>query len=280
MNNKMGGDIEKIRKVGEYYIEVWKACDMHVEGIGFVWSDELMKDRKHWEASVKIAKATTVNRIVRCSQIMGRRSGENLSAAQIFYPCMQAADIFRLNCDMTQLGMDQRKVNVLAREIGPKIGFWKPVVVSHHMILGLSKPTTTSKDPADILLDMKMSKSRPDSAIFMDDSEQEVNRKINKAYCPERQVEMNPILEYCRYIIFEKLKEMEIERPKKFGGDIILPSYAELEKLYSRGQLHPMDLKNAVALYINKFIEPVREHFASGKAKKLLEEVKGFDVTR
>ncbi len=280
MNNKMGGDMDRIRKTGEYYIEAWKSCGLRTDMIDFVWSDDLMKDRRHWETTVKIAKSASVERITRCSQIMGRKSGEKLSAAQIIYPCMQAADIFRLGCEITQLGMDQRKVNVLAREIGPKIGFWKPVVISHHMILGLSKPATTSKDPGDMLLDMKMSKSRPDSAIFMDDPEDEVNRKVAKAYCPEKQSEMNPVLEYCKYMIFDKFKSMEIERAAKFGGDVSFGSYKELEKAYVEGRLHPMDLKNAAALYLNEMIRPVRKHFKAGHAKRLLEQVRSFEVTR
>lgn len=281
MNNKMGGNMEAIQKVGKYYIEVWKACGLKTDKIDFIWSDNLMKDRRHWETTVKIAKAASVKRITRCSQIMGRKSGENLSAAQIFYPCMQAADIFRLGCEITQLGMDQRKVNVLAREIGPKIGFWKPVVVSHHMILGLSKPATASKDPADILLDLKMSKSKPDSAIFMDDSPEDIKRKINKAYCPEKQVQMNPVLEYCKYMIFGKFQEMTIDRHAKFGGEITFTSYEELENLFRSGELHPADLKAGTAFYLDRMVRPVRNYFRKNtKAKRLYEFVSKQDVTR
>ena len=57
---------------------------------------------------------------------------------------MQVADIFMLGAKITQLGMDQRKVNMLAREVGPMLGYWKPVVVSHHMLMGLSKPARPS----------------------------------------------------------------------------------------------------------------------------------------
>lgn len=281
MNNKLGGDLGKIHTTGEYFIEIWKACGMETGKIDFVWSNDLVRKRGHWKTTIDIARNATVKRIIRCSQIMGRKSGEILSAAQIIYPCMQAADIFHLKCDMTQLGMDQRKVNVLAREIGPKIGFWKPVIVSHHMILGLSKPVTRSKDPADILLDLKMSKSRPDSAIFMNDSKEEIERKINKAYCPERQIALNPVLEYCKYMIFEEFREMEIERPAKFGGDITFSSYQELEKAYSKGSLHPQDLKNAAAFYISEMIKPVREHFEKDrKAKALYDFVKKQEITR
>ena len=281
MNNKMGGDLEKIKTVGDYFIEIWKACGMKTRKIEFIWAKDIVRKEGHWKTTIDIARHSTVNRIIRCSQVMGRKSGEELSAAQIIYPCMQVADLFHLGCDIAQLGMDQRKVNVLAREVGPKIGFWKPVIVSHHMLLGLSKPTTTSEDPTDILLDMKMSKSRPDSAIFMDDSEEEIKRKIAKAYCPEKQIDLNPILEYCKYMIFEKFKDMKIERPAKFGGDVSFGSYAELEKDYASGKLHPMDLKNATAIYLNEILNPVRRHFDKNKkAKDLLKQVRSFKITR
>ncbi len=281
MNNKLGGDMEKISTTGDYFIEMWKACGMDVEGVNFIHSKDLVRQEGHWKATLGIARNSTVQRILRTSQIMGRKSTDTLSAAQIIYPCMQAADIFHLGCDITQLGMDQRKVNVLAREIGPKLGFWKPVIVSHHMILGLLEPKSSSKDPDDRLLDLKMSKSKPDSAIFMTDSEEDVKRKISKAYCPEKTIKENPILEYCRYIIFEKAKSLSIKRPEKFGGDLNVESYSELEKLYSSGKLHPADLKAAVAAEMNTLLEPIRRHFsANAKARKLAEQVKSFEVTR
>ena len=281
MNNKMGGDFEKIMTTGRYFTETWKACGMKTDKIEFIWSKDLIRQEGHWKATVDIARHSTVERIIRTSQIMGRKSTEKLNVAQIIYPCMQAADIFHLNADICQLGMDQRKVNILAREVGPKIGFWKPVVVSHHMLLGLHKPATTSKDLADRLLDIKMSKSNPNSAIFMNDSEDEIKRKIAKAYCPEKIIEENPMLEYSKYLIFEKFNTMEIKRQEKFGGDVEIENYNELEKLYSEGKIHPMDLKNTVAFYINEMIKPVREKFQKdAKLKKLLETIKGFEVTR
>jgi len=280
MNNKMDGDLDKIRTTGKYLIEIWKACGMKTDKIDFVWAKDVVTKEDHWKTTIDIARHSTVKRIMRCSQIMGRKSGESLSAAQIIYPCMQAADIFHLKCDITQLGMDQRKVNMLAREIGPKLGFWKPVVVSHHMLMGLSKPSSTSTDAVDRMLDMKMSKSNPDSAIFMTDSEKEVERKIAKAYCPEKQAEENPVLEYCRFIVFERFKEMKVERPAKFGGNVSFSGYGELEKAFVKGELHPADLKKGTASCINQLLEPVRKHFSKGRPKKLMEEVKGFEVTR
>lgn len=98
LNNKMGGDLKKIRTVGEYMIEVWKAVGMDLSKVEFLWaSDEINKEpKKYWELVMDVAMKNSLNRVVRCSQIMGRGDTDDLSAAQIFYPCMQCADIFFL----------------------------------------------------------------------------------------------------------------------------------------------------------------------------------------
>ncbi len=281
MNNKMGGDLDKIQTVGKYLIEVWKTVGMNMDRVEFLWSKDVMADDEYWKKVVNIARVNTVARIKRCAQIMGRKESDSLSAAQIFYPCMQCADIFHLNADITQLGMDQRKVNMLAREVGPKLGYWKPVVVSHHMLMGLGQPPATNLTGAERSIEIKMSKSKPETSIFMTDSEEDIKRKIIKAYCPAKQIIDNPILEYMKYIVFEKFKEIKIERPTRFGGDITFKSYHELERAFDSGELHPMDLKNATSHYVNKLIEPVRKHFEKNrKARELLELVKSYEITR
>ena len=45
---------------------------------------------------LNIGRSFNLNRIRKCTQIMGREESDDLSAAQIFYPCMQCADIFFL----------------------------------------------------------------------------------------------------------------------------------------------------------------------------------------
>ena len=279
-NNKMGGDLEKIQLVGKYFIEVWKASGMNLNNVEFVWASDLLNNREYWKTVMQVARNSTVKRIIRCGQIMGRKEGEVLQSSQIIYPCMQAADIFHLNADITQLGMDQRKVNVLAREIGEKIGYYKPVVVSHHMLMGLTPPIT-ELEGAKKSIEQKMSKSNPASSIFMTDTEKEVNEKFRKAYCPEGQVRDNPVLEYCKYIIFEKIDEFVIERAEKFGGKISFKSYKDLENSFRKKEVHPEDLKNAAAKYINNLLEPVRIHFKKNKkARELLKKVESFEVTR
>lgn len=281
MNNKMDGDLDKIKITGEYMIEVWKSTGMDTDNVKFLWAKDVMADEEYWKKVVTIARNSTLPRVLRCSQIMGRTESDNLSAAQIFYPCMQAADIFQLEADIAQLGMDQRKVNILARELASKLNFKKPVAVHHHMLMGLSEPSTNIVDPMEKKIAMKMSKSNPNSAIFMTDSAEEITKKINGAYCPAKIVADNPVLEYSKYIIFEKQKSLELERPAKFGGNLSVNGYHELETLFVDGKIHPMDLKKAVGNSLINILEPTRKYFDKNKkAKQLLEQVKSFQVTR
>lgn len=281
-NNKMDGDLEKIKIVGKYFIEVWKACGMDLDNVEFVWASDLVKDPEYWKLVLSVGKTNKLARFIRTAEFMGREeSAEKLTAAQIMYPCMQVADIFILGAKITQLGMDQRKVNMLAREIGPQLGFWKPVVVSHHMLMGLGQPATETTDKTKRTIELKMSKSKPDSSIFMTDSKEDIQRKMNKAWAPEGIIHENPVLEYCKYIIFEKFDKITINRPEKWGGPMEITSYDDLVNKYEAKEIHPMDLKNAVADLLNELVEPVRKHFETNpEAKALLEQVQSFQITR
>lgn len=278
-NNKLSGDLDKIQAAGKYFIEVWQKCGMDLRNVEFVWVSDYVKEPEYWKNVMNVARNSTVKRIIRTGQIMGRKEADVQQASQILYPCMQAADIFHLKVDICQLGMDQRKVNVLARELAPSLGFNKPIIVSHHMLMGLGEPPK-SKDE-DRIIELKMSKSKPDTAIFMNDSEEDIKRKVGRAYCPAKVIEENPMLEYSKYLVFEKFNAMEIKRHEKFGGDLVIESHHELERIYREGKIHPADLKNAVAYYINEMVRPVRESFSKDeKLKNLFETIKKFEVAR
>ena len=275
MNDKMGGDLAKIRAVGEYLIEVWTAAGMDMSKVEFRWSsDDINQNAKdYWKRTLDIGRRNTLNRIKKCCQIMGRTEGK-LTAAQILYPLMQCTDIFFLKADICQLGVDQRKVNMLAREycdlIGKKL---KPVILSHHMLAGLLEGQ------------QKMSKSNPDSAIFMEDTPEDVARKIGQAYCPrvKQQAEAinedgeiaankdkNPVLEYLEFIIFTQ----ESQIPFKAGGRSF-DTYAAVEEAFLGGDLSEKDMKDGLVAALNSLLDPIRTHFASSeKARKLLEQIR------
>ena len=103
-----------------------------------------------------------------------------------------------------------------------------------------------------------MSKSIEGSWISILDKKDEINKKISKAYCPVKQVKNNPILQISKLILFPKQKVMKIERDKKYGGDLVLNTYEELERVYAKGGLHPADLKKTVAHQLDEIIRPIR----------------------
>ncbi len=126
-----------------------------------------------------------------------------------------------------------------------------------------------------------MSKSDPDSAIFMEDSVKDVERKIKLGFCPEKIVAGNPIMDYARYIIFPAF-ENKIEIQIRKENEYIERTYTsidEFEKDYISGEIHPGDLKPAVAKAINKLLQPVRDHFANNPyARNLLETIKRWQA--
>uniref|UniRef100_A0A0E0QH97 tyrosine--tRNA ligase n=4 Tax=Oryza TaxID=4527 RepID=A0A0E0QH97_ORYRU len=269
LNNKMGGDLKKIQTVGRYMIEIWRAAGMNLDGVEFLWSSEEINNRanEYWPLVMDIACKNNVKRIMRCCQIMGRNDSDELTAAQIFYPCMQCADIFFLKADICQLGMDQRKVNVLAREYCTDIKRKnKPIILSHHMLPGFKEGQE------------KMSKSDPSSAIFMEDDE--VNLKIKQAFCPPNVVDGNPCLEYIKYIVFPWFEMFEVVRKEANGGNKTFTNMDELIDDYKTGALHPADVKPALAKAINQILQPIRDHFNNNsEAKILLNTVKKYRVT-
>ena len=112
-------------------------------------------------------------------------------------------------------------------------------------------------------------------------AEEIVSEDELRSFCHEKKEEDNPVLEYARYIIFEKFDKIIIRRDENFGGNLTVKNYDALKGLYLGGKIHPLDLKNAVAEYINELLSPIREHFKKNqKAKKLLEKVNGFEITR
>ncbi|MCK4313727.1 tyrosine--tRNA ligase, partial [Candidatus Bathyarchaeota archaeon] len=117
--------------------------------------------------------------------------------------------------------------------------------------------------------------------VFIYDSLEEIRQKIAKAFCPEKTVEFNPILDICKYMIFRERATFTIERPAKFGGTVEFQSYQELETAFKHGVLHPQDLKGAVAEELARTLEPVRRYFKNNKeARECLNAVKNARITR
>jgi tyrosyl-tRNA synthetase len=281
INNKFGRDWDRILTAAKYYEEAFR---FFCPGVKIVYGSDLYHNNdSYWKDVVRFSTHMTLQRALRAVTIMGRSERETLDLAQLLYPSMQGTDVKYLGEDMPHGGTDQRKIHVLAREIFPKLGWKSPVPIHHHLLMGLAKPERVGGEDDSKLsqtIAAKMSKSKPWTAIFIHDSEEGIESKLRRAWCPEKETEMNPVLELARYIIFRYKDKFEIERAARYGGDQEFASYKELEEGYARGEIHPSDLKANISRAINDVISPIRSHFEKPKSKELLDVYKGANITR
>lgn len=296
INNKLDGTLETAQRMAkEYFAEAMKAAYLCVGGdpetLVFKQGSVLYSEQPDfWAKVVNVSKATTISRMMRSTDIMGRMAGDSSSSATLLYPAMQAADIFQLGVNIAHAGTDQRNVHIVARDSAKYLGENKPIAVHHHLIMGL-KPLGDNDDPelakkasdvnnlsyeekASLITALKMSKSKPDTAIFITDSPEDIKKKVNNAFAPEGQVEFNPILDWTRYLVFyDQGSTFSISRPEKWGGVVTYNNYEELEVDYAQKKLHPQDLKMAVADWLIAKLEPARKYFEDPKRKAALEEI-------
>jgi tyrosyl-tRNA synthetase len=160
------------------------------------------------------------------------------------YPIMQMADIAMLGVDAAVGGIDQRKIHMLAREHLVNFGYKAPVCIHTPILNGL---------------DGKKMSSSQGNYISVADSEDDIKKKCQKAFCPPEIAE-NPILQIFQHHIFPRVTGITIRRPEKFGGDREFLSYADLEAAYGKAEVHPMDLKKACGESLAEILAPVREY--------------------
>ncbi|EQD41168.1 tyrosyl-tRNA synthetase, partial [mine drainage metagenome] len=110
INDKLGGDLPRIQASGRYMRGVFTALGADPERVRYRWAHELVDRSDYWARVVRVAKATSLARTRRAMSILGRSEEESaLDTAKMFYPAMQAADIFELPVDLAYGGMDQRR---------------------------------------------------------------------------------------------------------------------------------------------------------------------------
>ena len=275
LNGKLGGDLDKIQLVAKgYFKSCFHALGLEEPAVRFVLGSEMYEKlgNDYWTDTIRVAKSTTKERMLRCTTIMGRsESDTSLPTSALLYPAMQCADIWALEADIAHAGMDQRKVHVLAREMAEKLKKPKPVAVHGALLGSLTGPGRMDPNASedDKMVAGKMSKSNPDSCIFIHDSEAEIARKLKNAYCPPKIIEDNPIVQMAETFVLRD-RPLKVERPAKFGGDLEIAGVQELRSLYSDAKLHPMDLKNAVGKELTAMLEPAHKYFENHP--KLLEQ--------
>jgi tyrosyl-tRNA synthetase len=259
VNDKFGGDLNRIRRNAEYMKQGFLSLGLD-RSVKFIYASDLVSNPEYWSLLLKVAKSLTLSRIKRALPIMGRSEDEaEKDSSKLIYPLMQATDIFFMDLDIAFGGMDQRHVHMMARDIHKKVG--KKGFVAVHGPLISSLKGGNRMDPMN-----KMSKSKVDSAIFIHDSPEEIRRKIKGAYCPEREVEGNPVLQIYRNIIFNFYSKKLVIGEKEFT------SYQELEESYRKGDVKPSELKDSLSEELVRILAPSRKYFEQQGLVDLMEE--------
>ena len=283
INKKLGGDVKLIRRIARDYFQKTMGLGIKVAGgnpdrTKFVLASDVY-DKEYWATVIKAGNETNLSRSLRSLSIMGREERKGVPTAWVMYPLMQAADIFHQKINIAHSGMDQRKIHVIAREIGDKVAGYKPMCLHNHMLLGLHKPPVwpVPKDKEGRWAMFKMSKSVKGSAVFVNDSEKEIMKSIGSAFCPMGK-EYNPVLDWARHIVFAPQLDstLRINRDAKYGGETKYQNYKSLERDFLSGKLHPSDLKRGLGEFVVELLEPFRKEF---KGSKIVEELRAR-VTR
>lgn len=243
MLNRKGSQ-EWIEEMLSYWTECFRGLGLakakYVRGSEFQYEKEYVSD------VLELALSVTMNRALRSMQEIAREI-ESARVSQVIYPMMQVVDIKSLDVDVAYGGLEQRKIHMLARESLPNIGYRKPVCLHTPLLCSLSGPES------------KMSSSRPETIIAVDEEPASIKKKLGAAFCPP-EAENNPVLDICRLLLIPLAGSVEVKRPEKYGGDASYESFDSIVEDYSSKKLHPADLKGAVADGLTQTLEPVRSH--------------------
>jgi tyrosyl-tRNA synthetase len=235
------GTMERVQELADYNRRCFEGLGLkHVK---YVLGSDLQLSREYDLLVLQLSQQITLNRAMRSMDEVGRQM-DHPTVSQMIYPLMQAADIAMLGVDAAVGGIDQRKIHMLAREHLINFGYTAPVCIHTPILNGL---------------DGKKMSSSQGNYISVADSEDEIKKKCQKAFCPPEITE-NPVLQIFQHHIFPKLPQVTVRRPEKFGGDRSFASYSEIELAYQKGEVHPLDLKKTCGDCLVEILGPVRDY--------------------
>lgn len=184
----------------------------------------------------------------------------------------------------------QRKIFTFAELYLPRLGYAKRAHLMNAMVPGLAGG--------------KMSSSDPDSKIDFLDPPDAVRRKIKKAFCEEGNIADNGVLSFVEAVLIpiselridraaskaassagpaggsrEEAEEQNsfvfegapagtvfsVSRDEKYGGPMHFSTYDALRDAFEKRDVHPRDLKGAVADALVSLLAPIRKRFEESK---------------
>ncbi|CAH8534718.1 unnamed protein product [Schistosoma turkestanicum] len=225
-------------------------------------------------------------------------SVQSSSLSELLLPCFDFIDAIQLMADIRLASLSQIKKRQLfqSKFLHHFPNSIETIHLTHPMLISLQAPTN---NPVDQLLSFPPMKSCPLSsrctgptsaktlAALMEDhylplieppstisggSIENVplaglKRRIKRAFCQPNNIDVNPILDICRWVLIPDLSPGEsliIPRSEKNGGPLHIPAtsqssgnssgltqYDVLTEHFANGNLHPGDLKPAVENFLS-----------------------------
>jgi tyrosyl-tRNA synthetase len=247
------GTFAEIEDTAEAMREQFLAYGLDSDRTEFVYGSSFQLEEEYLLDLHEMAVSTTLNRAQRA---MAELQGDEVAkVSHVVYPLMQALDIEYLDLDLAVGGLDQRKVHMLAREELPELGY-------------PSRPAIHTPILADIGTGVDKMSASEGIEISLADSRDDLQAKIDDAYCPptrdpdpdeDGNDRENPLLQLFQYHVFPRFDAVTVERPDEYGGDVTYGSYDELADAMEGGELHPMDAKSALVMYLDELMAPARE---------------------
>ena len=262
VNDKFNGDMDAIQTTAHYMEETFRALLGHPdegEGPGqlrFVWASTVMESSEYWARVLRCSKGATLAMVRKTFTIMGRdEASSDHDLSKFYYPAMQASDIFEMNIDVAIGGMDQRKAHMFMRDVASKYG-WLKATCLHTPIISSLKASGARMES----FDHKMSKSDPKGALLVHDTQEEVRKKMKKAYISPEDPN-SPVYELAEHIVLAEFGEIVVTPDPRFGEPSTWTSLDSFRGAVMDGTLHPLDAKFGVADGIAKGLMAVHDHF-------------------
>lgn len=244
----------------EYYIRVIKdmlrSLGIPLDKLKFVTGTDYQLSADYTLDMYRLSSLVTEHDAIKAgAEVVKQVANPKISG--ILYPELQALDEEYLHVDAQFGGTDQRKIFMFAKKYLPKIGYQSRIHLMNPMVPGL--------------VGQKMSSSDENSKIDLIDDAKAVQRKIRTAFCEPGNVETNGVLSFATMVLFN-IVEMPyvVNRPEKFGGKQEFNSAQEMVDAFAKQELSPQDLKESVAEYLNKLLDPIREDFKSQESRDLV----------
>lgn len=253
----LNNNVTKAKNIKANTLELMRAylaVGLNPEKVNFTLQSEILEI---FELTNYLSNLVTLPMIMRNPTIKAENENYNrtLSMGFLNYPISQTSDIILFDAEIVPVGQDQTAILEFGNDLISKFHHQFKCKIFKHI-----KPLL-SETPKLLGLDgkQKMSKSL-DNAIFLSDTTEVINKKINKMYTDSNHIRVNDPGQVKGNVVFSFL-------------DIFMKDKLELEELkahYIKGGLGDVFLKQLLLKEIETIIAPIRDKYHSYKNDDLL----------